>query len=220
MSMHKIPIVPTIIVVAAAALCVWFGFWQIGRAIERDARIEAIKERVELPALTLNEVQPELIEEVYYRRLSGNCARVIGWDVSSGRSESNGPGWRYVARCATSDGQPGFSVDMGVSRQPDLTPDWTGGPVVGFGRSLADNRTVFQRLFHEKPPAGLLIVAETPAPDLYNSKQPDPEEETNTSWSYAGQWFFFALTALLIYWLAIRRRWRDEGQAAGAVSQE
>jgi cytochrome oxidase assembly protein ShyY1 len=31
--------------------------------------------------------------------------------------------------------------------------------------------------------------------------------------AYAFQWFFFALTALAIYWLALRKKWRDGAKA-------
>ncbi len=40
---------------------------------------------------------------------------------------------------------------------------------------------------------------------------PDPNDLPNNHLAYAGQWFFFALTALVIYWLALRRRWREKG---------
>ncbi|HBM05474.1 MAG TPA: threonine synthase, partial [Erythrobacter sp.] len=35
---------------------------------------------------------------------------------------------------------------------------------------------------------------------------PDPRDLPNNHLAYAGQWFFFALTALIIYILALRRR--------------
>ena len=35
---------------------------------------------------------------------------------------------------------------------------------------------------------------------------PDPRDLPNNHLAYAGQWFFFALTALVIYILALRRR--------------
>jgi len=33
----------------------------------------------------------------------------------------------------------------------------------------------------------------------------------NNHLSYAIQWFFFAATALVIYVLALRKRWREQG---------
>jgi surfeit locus 1 family protein len=39
---------------------------------------------------------------------------------------------------------------------------------------------------------------------------PDPANVPNNHLSYAVQWFFFAATALLIYALALRKRWRSD----------
>lgn len=210
---RKIPIFATIVVLAAVAACIWFGFWQLERAKERDASKELMQERLELPTLMLFDVLPEGVEALYYRRLTANCAKVVDWEVSSGESNELGPGWRYAANCLTANSQGMFSVDMGVSKQPDLNPDWTGGTVTGRGRSLPDNRPISQRIFGEVPADGLMIVAEIPASNLSSSKQPDPSEERNTSWSYAGQWFLFALTALVIYILALRSRGRKSASA-------
>ncbi len=69
-------------------------------------------------------------------------------------------------------------------------------------------------------PVELRVTATEPPSDLQPLAQPDPNDLPNNHLAYAGQWFFFAITALVIYWLAIRRRWRDEGQAAGAAEQQ
>jgi len=53
-----------------------------------------------------------------------------------------------------------------------------------------------------------MIVARDPVEGLLPSRQPQPSEEENSSWAYAGQWFFFALTALVIYFFAVRSRLR------------
>ena len=39
---------------------------------------------------------------------------------------------------------------------------------------------------------------------------PDPNDIPNNHFSYAIQWFLFAGTALVIYALALRKRWRAE----------
>ena len=36
--------------------------------------------------------------------------------------------------------------------------------------------------------------------------RPDPSDLPNNHLAYAGQWFFFAITAFIIYVLALRRR--------------
>jgi surfeit locus 1 family protein len=49
-----------------------------------------------------------------------------------------------------------------------------------------------------------------PVAELAPLAPPDPADIPNNHLAYAGQWFFFALTALVIYVLALRRRWRTE----------
>ena len=68
------------------------------------------------------------------------------------------------------------------------------------------------------PPAGKPEMTQS-CPGLIASRQPDPSEETNSSWSYTGQWFLFALTALVIYALALRKRWREAGTRAQAAKR-
>jgi surfeit locus 1 family protein len=80
-------------------------------------------------------------------------------------------------------------VDLGFSR--DLAaPAWTGGEVTGV---IAP---------------GPRLVADPPLAGLEAMTRPDPGELPNNHLAYAGQWFFFALTALVIYVLALRRRRR------------
>ena len=54
---------------------------------------------------------------------------------------------------------------------------------------------------------GVLHAAQI-APGLKPLAPPDPGDLPNNHLMYAGQWFFFALTALLIYVLALRKKWR------------
>ena len=50
------------------------------------------------------------------------------------------------------------------------------------------------------------------APGLEPLAPPDPSDLPNNHLAYAGQWFFFALTALVIYVLALRKKWRSGTQ--------
>ena len=55
------------------------------------------------------------------------------------------------------------------------------------------------------PPVGASSRPE-PLAGLEPLAAPDPRDLPNNHLAYAGQWFFFALTALVIYILALRRR--------------
>ena len=53
---------------------------------------------------------------------------------------------------------------------------------------------------------GPRLVADPPVDGLFALARPDPSDLPNNHLSYAGQWFFFALTALVIYFIALRAR--------------
>ena len=55
--------------------------------------------------------------------------------------------------------------------------------------------------------------AAPPQAGLEQLAAPDPNDLPNNHLMYAGQWFFFALTALVIYVLALRKRWRGQAEA-------
>ena len=62
---------------------------------------------------------------------------------------------------------------------------------------------------------GIRLVASPPQAGLAQLARPDPSELSGTTpmghLSYALQWFAFALTALLIYALALAKKWRAGG---------
>ena len=51
-------------------------------------------------------------------------------------------------------------------------------------------------------------MADPPLAGLAANARPDPRDIPNNHLSYAVQWFLFATTAMVIYLLALRARWR------------
>jgi surfeit locus 1 family protein len=87
-----------------------------------------------------------------------------------------------------------MAVDAGWSAAP-APPQWRGGAVSG---------TIVTDRLHR-----IRLVAEEPAPGLQPSAATDPKDVPNNHMAYAVQWFLFALTAAVIYLVALRRRQRD-----------
>ena len=116
---------------------------------------------------------------------------MLGIDGIAGRSASGAQGWAQIARCALDGGGEG-AVALGWSARPALVA-WEGGPVSGLVVPAADGI----RLHADPPVAGLAPLA-----------RPDPADLPDNHLAYAGQWFLFAASALMIYWLALRRRRR------------
>ena len=188
---RRLPILPTLVVVAAAAVMVSLGVWQLHRAEWKEGLLRQYDaamtsgEQVAWPG-------PEDYEASLYHRATVTCREVRGFDDIAGRSADGANGWAHIARC-THGGAGVADVAIGWSRDPN-PPTWPGGTVTGI---IAPYGKVV-RLVAEEPVAGLEPLA-----------RPDPQDLPNNHMAYAVQWFFFAVTALVIYALALRKRWRE-----------
>lgn len=184
---RRAPIIPTIIVAAAVATMIALGIWQLGRRAEKEAliaRYEAAADSGEIAPFPLAGKG----EDVLFRRSQVVCAEVRGIEAVSGTSASGQKGWVHRANCVGARDAV-VPVDLGFSR--DLArPAFSGGPVTG---TIAP---------------GPRLVADPPVAGLQPMAKPDPGDLPNNHLAYAGQWFFFALTALVIYVLALKRRRR------------
>jgi surfeit locus 1 family protein len=189
--MKRIPLIPTLIVIAAMAFMISLGFWQIRRAEWKEGLLAQYAAAAGKPPIAYPLV-PSKKDAPMFRQATGFCLSVQSWRSVSGRNVKDVPGWAHIAHCATGGGEgPGMQVDMGWSNAP-ADPVWKGGEVSGI---IAPDRTAIIRL-----------VATTPAPGLSASKPPDIADIPNNHRGYAAQWFIFAALAGIIYALALRRR--------------
>ena len=188
--MRRIPIIPTVIVLAAVATMIALGFWQLDRKAQKEALLAHYAQAQTMSAAIPWPRSEAEAETALFRHAQLDCERVLSISSRAGTSVEGRKGWAHVARCAI-DGGGEANVAIGWSEQPE-TPVWQGGTVEGI---VAPG----PRLVAGRPVAGLAALA-----------PPDPADIPNNHLAYAGQWFFFALTALVIYVLALRRRWRTE----------
>ena len=182
---RQLPVIPTIVVVAAAATMVWLGFWQLGRA-EEKAELIARYEAASADDSMVTFPSGNEIDDSLYRRSLVTCESVSSIQATAGTAANGAKGWAHRAQCRFAEGGWG-AVDLGFSQDPN-SPDWQGGEVEG--RIAPDLR----------------LVADPPQAGLYPLAKPDPNDLPNNHLAYAGQWFFFALTALVIYGFAVRSR--------------
>lgn len=182
---RRVPIISTIIVLAAVATMIALGVWQLGRMGEKAdllARYEAAADAGGIAAFPLTGDGAS----VWFRRSQLSCGKVISIEAVSGTSSKGQKGWVQRATCAVGTDRSAL-VDLGYSR--DIAkPAFAGGTITGV---IAP---------------GPRLVADPPLAGLQPMAKPDPADLPNNHLAYAGQWFFFALTALIIYVLAIRRR--------------
>lgn len=189
---RRLPIVATIVVLIAAGIMVRLGFWQLDRLGEKEALIAQYEAALINPDL-VDWPSPERYESVLFRRSKIDCREVQGIDAISGKSIHQHSGWVHVARCQY-DGAGTADVTIGWSNNPQA-PEWKGGEVSGRIAPYGDA----VRLITDEPQAGLAPLA-----------QPDPRDLPNNHLAYAVQWFLFALVALVIYGLAIKKRLKEQ----------
>lgn len=187
----RVPFLPTIIVILAAATMVALGVWQLGRADEKAALLASYEAAGESAALVEFPLAGDG-SDLLFRRSALNCMRVTRSEPVAGTAANGAKGWAMRVTCVTGNGTQ-VLVDLGFTRDLSM-PEWSGGPVVGV---IAP---------------GPRLVADPPAANLYPLAKPDPGDLPNNHLSYAVQWFIFAATALVIYTIAVRARMKKRGE--------
>ena len=186
---RSLPPVATILVALSAIIMVALGFWQLGRADEKEALLARYAVAGDIAEPVPYPRTQAAATEALYRRSEVICDRVLERRATAGTSTNGARGWAQVARCALRDGGE-TDIAIGWTRGPE-GPTWTGGEVEGIVAP------------------GPRLVADPARAGLIPLMPPDPADTPNNHLAYAGQWFFFAITALVIYALALRRRKRD-----------
>lgn len=193
---RRVPIASTLVVLVLVATMIGLGVWQLHRKQWKEGQIA----RYEAAQAATAEVPwpsgPGEVDSALYHRSRVDCAAVGGMDAISGRSAGGQPGWSHIAHCSLVGGGSA-DVALGWSNDP-ANPSWRGGIVTGW--VAGTGKTV--RLVASPPQAGLAQLA-----------KPDPDALATTPMghlSYAIQWFAFATMALVIYALALRKRWRAD----------
>lgn len=203
MSLKRIPVIPTLIVLAAVAVMVRLGFWQLDRMHQKDAMLARYAAAQGSSALAPLPKRAAEAEAVLFHRARATCISVSNPRAVSGRNRKGEAGFAHVARCqlpeATASYPPdqkpivSFDVVTGWSSAPNV-PQWQGGEVEGV-------------LAPATGAAGFKLVSATAlVPGQQAMALPDPNDIPNSHLSYAVQWFLFALTALVIYAMALRKR--------------
>lgn len=203
----RLPIFPTLFVAVACATMIALGLWQLDRRTEKEAQLALYRANLNQPAIAYP-LQAPVPDAALFRPSSAECAAVAAWRTEAGRSDKGVSGYRWIAECRAAVGGASLLVDMGVSRDPTRKPNWAGGPVSGIITTEPSHESLLSRLGGEPVVLRAMLVSATPAPGLEASARPSPDSVPNNHLAYAGQWFFFAGVAAIIYLLAVRRRMR------------
>jgi surfeit locus 1 family protein len=194
---RRLPIVATIVVAAAVALMVSLGIWQLHRAQWKEGLLAQYARAQTLPPIAWPTIPIRQDQLPLFRTATGVCLQPVGKRAVAGENMSGEPGYAQVVLCRTGAEGPGMAVEVGWSKNPNAAVNWRGGPVTGI--IAPDSRM------------GMRLVAVSAPPGLERSAPPSLQSIPNNHRSYAVQWFSFALIALAIYALALRKRWKTEG---------
>jgi len=204
---RRFPVLPTLLVTLAVAAMIALGLWQL---LDRLPKKEAF-----LAQLAANPARPPMAfprfpdETLLFRRASGVCLQPTAIRLAG----AGKAGFRVIADCRTGAEGPGMIVQLGTTRDPKLKVQWPGGAVSGYITHAPDGRSLIGSLF-DPTPARLMLVADTPPAGLAPNGKPDLDAVPNNHLAYAGQWFFFAAIAAIIYVLALGRRGKLVSKAA------
>ncbi len=186
MSARRLPVLATAIVLLAVATMIVLGFWQLGRANEKQALLARYASAQSSTTPVSYPHIADAVESALYRRSTVDCGEVLSMRAVSGTRADGAKGWAFRSVCRTGNGQ-NADVALGFSTTPQ-NPIWRGGVVSGIVAP------------------GPRLVADPPLAGLEQLARPDPADVPNNHMAYAIQWFLFAATALVIYALALRRR--------------
>jgi surfeit locus 1 family protein len=188
---RRLPVIPTILVLIAVGIMVRLGFWQLERLHEKEALLARYDGAIALSADAPFPRSGRPAGELLYRHSRLRCASEGATAPRSGLNAQGEAGLAHYATCRLDDGSQAQIV-LGWSRDP-APRQWSGGEVTG---TIAP---------------GPRLVADPPLAGLDPNAQPDPSDLPNNHLSYAVQWFLFALVALVIYVLALRKRLAGQG---------
>ena len=201
------PLIPTILVLAAVAVMIALGVWQLQRKSEKEALIALYQRNMAMSSLVTYPELPPVPDAMLYRKSSIICLEPVRWDQRSGTDRKGGSGIRMIADCRTGAEGPGVLVDVGIG-DDFKPPEWKGGTVQGTIVPGPEQPTVMDRVTGKAVPARAMLVADAPIAGLRASAVPSADDTPNNHLAYAVQWFLFAAAALVIYILAVRRRLR------------
>src|SRR3954449_4974187 len=181
---RRLPIISTIVVLAAVALMIGLGVWQLQRARWKEGLLAQYAQADRLPPITFPTMPVRSDELPLFRHATGVCLRVVGQRAVAGENRAGEPGYAHIVDCSTGAEGPGMSVEVGWSKDPNAKVNWSGGPVSGI---IGPDRR-----------SAIRLVAGSAPPGLDPSALPSLSAIPNNHRFYALQWFAFAAIALVI----------------------
>jgi cytochrome oxidase assembly protein ShyY1 len=189
-----------LVVAAAVALMIGLGVWQLKRAQWKEGLVARFAQAEKLPPIAWPTMPMRDAQLPLFRYATGVCLHPVSKRAVAGENRAGEPGYVQIIDCRTGAEGPGLTVQLGWSKDPNAKFNWRGGPVSGI--IVPDKRSRI-RLVADGAPPGLLPSR---VPDVRSASAITPAGHR----MYAATWFSFAVIALIIYGLAVRKRIKQE----------
>jgi len=197
---RRLPIIPTIAVAAAVLVMIGLGAWQLQRASWKAGLLDRYAAAEKQPPIGWPTLPVKDDRLPLFRHATGMCLGVVDHRAVAGQNAAGDTGYAHIVDCRTGAEGPGMSVEVGWSQDPNAKVAWNGGPVSGV---IVPDRRSRMRLVAASAPPGL---QPSKVPDVASASAVSP----NGHRGYAATWFGLALIAVIIYGLALAKRWRQE----------
>jgi surfeit locus 1 family protein len=194
-----LPVLASILVLAAVSLMIGLGVWQLQRAKWKAGLLAQYAAAEKAPPISWPTVPLTDARLPLYRHATGLCLRPAGKRAIAGENLAGEAGYVQIVDCATGAEGPGMSVELGWSKNPNAKFNWAGGLVSGI---IVPDRQSRIRLVAASAPAGL---EQSAPPSVASASAVSPAGHKG----YAATWFALAIAALVIYGFAMRKRLRE-----------
>lgn len=204
---RRIPVFATLVVALALATMIALGLWQLRRAVWKDGLLASYQTAAHAPPL-YGIPAGAAPDAVAFRHTHVLCRIATAPVVLGGSDRAGRKGFRNIVGCTLLDGRL-IMVDLGLSpldQKPRLPA--IGQRIEGRGVLIPDEVLARRVIGQDAAVTPLLLVLDDAVAGLTPSQPPAIETIPSNHRTYAVQWFLFALVALIIYVIALRRRAR------------
>jgi cytochrome oxidase assembly protein ShyY1 len=220
-------------VLALVILMSYLAFWQLSRLDQKKSFNATLTAHSTAPVLKVEDIVSTDIEAIEWRRVELSGSYMSDKIVTViNRSQNGAAGYDVLVPFRTTTNQT-FLVNKGFMQLSMPLPTLRTTPltVLGYIRDTQSRGTlgaidstdaavrefqrfdiplISERLGVDTPPLFVQLRNELPAPtEQWPAPVSLPELNEGTHLSYAVQWFFFALTALVAWVVVVRRKMRE-----------
>ena len=220
-------------VLALVILMTYLAFWQLSRLDQKKSFNATLTAHSNAPVENVENIVSNDIESIEWRRVQLSGSYMTGKIVTViNRSQNGAAGYDVLVPFRTTNNET-FFVNKGFMQLSMPLPALRTTPltVLGYIRDTQSRGTlgaidstdaavrefqrfdiplISERLGVDTPPLFIQLRNELPAPtEQCPAPVSLPELNEGTHLSYAVQWFFFALTALVAWVVVVRRKMRE-----------